>query len=140
MKANYATTLNIEEQQRRTDMVASARDMILHEMPVEAKDDSSLMLPYDDFFLQISFSSLHPLMMLHLVKTINRQPTKRDFEHVNKLNIQSVLGGHALDPAMGCYIFRTTQWLDTELKRDRFMEILLRSHDEALRGYAELFA
>jgi len=49
-----------------------------------------------------------------------------------------VLGSHAINEDVGCYSYRATHWLDTELTPERFFEILSRCVDEADRGYFNL--
>ena len=59
---------------------------------------------------------------------------------VNQLNLNSVLGSHAINQEVGCYSYRSTHWLDTELTAERFFEMLDRCADEADRGYIRLKA
>ena len=93
----------------------------------------SLASEYRGFFLQISFSDVHPLMMICLVKTI--QLTAKRYLMVNQLNLNSALGSHAVNDEICCYSYRATQWLDVEMSPDRFYEILDRCVEEATRGY-----
>ncbi len=58
----------------------------------------------------------------------------------NELNLHSVLGSHAINDEVGCYSYRATHWLDTDLAPERFFEILNRCVDEADRGYQWLAA
>ena len=50
------------EQVRRTDLAQKARRMILSHMKVEAEDETSLTLDHRGYYMQISFSPLHPLL------------------------------------------------------------------------------
>ena len=56
--------LSIPEQKRRKEIVRYVRQLILNEMQVEAADECSIMLSYRGYYLQISFSELHPLMVV----------------------------------------------------------------------------
>ena len=56
----------------------------------------------------------------------------------NDLNLRSVLGCHSVNENFSCYNYRATHWLDTQMTKTRFFEILDRCVDEAVRGYAQL--
>ncbi len=140
MELNTHTALSQAEEQRRTNIVENTRRMILDALAIEVQDGTALRLPYRDFYLQIAFSPVHPLIMLQFVRTCGRQVLKRDFGRVNTLNNNSVLGGSTINEDMNCFVFRATQWLDAALEKDRFAEILARSYDEAARSYVELFS
>lgn len=112
--------------------------MILEQMPVDDQDETSLMLGYKGYYLQISFSVLHPLMVICLARSIQSVGSAKKKKMVNELNLRSVLGSHAINDAVGCYSYRATQWLDTELQPSRFFEILDRCIDEAERGFLRL--
>ena len=56
----------------------------------------------------------------------------------NELNLRSILGSHAINDEVGCYSYRATHWLDTEMNPQRFYEILDRCVDEADRGFDKL--
>ena len=58
------------EQVRRTDLAQKARRMILSHMKVEAEDETSLTLDHRGYYMQISFSPLHPLLVVCLAKAI----------------------------------------------------------------------
>ena len=88
--------------------------------------------------LQISFSELHPLMVFCLAKALTHPSTHKQCEITNDLNLRSVLGSHAINDEVGCYSYRATHWLDTELDASRFYEILDRCVDEADRGFFKL--
>lgn len=130
--------LSKAEQVRRKEIADHARCMILEQMPVDDQDETSLMLGYKGYYLQISFSALHPLMVICLARSIQsiRSPKKRKL--VNELNLRSVLGSHAINDAVGCYSYRATQWLDTDLTPERYFEILDRIVEEADRAYHKL--
>lgn len=57
---NYELTK--EEQVRRSTLANDARDMIRANMTVEAEDETSMTLDYRGYYMQISFSPLHPLL------------------------------------------------------------------------------
>ena len=114
--------------------------MILSELEIESQDEISLMAGYRDYYLQISFSELHPLLVFCLAKALEKPSTARQRQMTNELNLHSILGSHAINDEVGCYSYRATQWLDAELDAPRFFEILDRCVDEADRGYVKLTA
>lgn len=130
--------LSKAEQVRRKGIVERTRSMILAQMPVDDQDETSLMLGYKGYYLQISFSVLHPLMVICLARSIQSVSSTKKKKLVNELNLRSVLGSHAINDAVGCYSYRATQWLDTELTPERYFEILDRIVDEADRGFLRL--
>ena len=122
----------------RLDLAQKARRMILSHMKVEAEDETSLTLDHRGYYMQISFSPLHPLLVVCLAKAIRNPDGARKQQLANELNLHSVLGSHAINEDVGCYSYRATHWLDTELTPERFFEILSRCVDEADRGYFNL--
>lgn len=133
---NYELTK--EEQVWRSTLANNARDMIRANMTVEAEDETSMTLDYRGYYMQISFSPLHPLLVMCLAKAIRNPGGTRTQQRINELNLHSVLGSHAINNDVGCYSYRATHWLDTELTPPRFFEILNRCIDEADRGYGRL--
>lgn len=130
--------LSATEQQRRKNIVAKTRAMIHTKLRVEDEDETSIMTSYHGYYLQISFSDLHPLMVFCLAKALQHPSSARQRQMTNDLNLHSILGSHAINDDVGCYSYRATQWLDTELDAIRFFEILDRCVDEANRGYQKL--
>ena len=130
--------LSKAEQVRRKEIVEHTHCMILEQMPVDDQDETSLMLGYKGYYLQISFSVLHPLMVICLARSIQSVSSTKKKKLVNELNLRSVLGRHAINDAVGCYSYRATQWLDTDLTPERYFEILDRIVDEADRAYQKL--
>ena len=122
---------------RRKNISANTRKLVCSLLDVVAEDETSLMTIYRDFYLQISFSELHPLMVFCLAKQIDCT-TPHLIKRSNEVNQRSVLGSHFLNPTIGCYNYRATHWLETEMNPVRFFEILDRCVDEAYRGYHQL--
>ena len=91
------------EQVRRTDLAQKARRMILSHMKVEAEDETSLTLDHRGYYMQISFSPLHPLLVVCLAKAIRNPDGARKQQLANELNLHSVLGSHAINEGVGCY-------------------------------------
>ena len=112
--------------------------MIISQFHIDGQDEASIMTGYRDYYLQISFSELHPLMVFCLAKALTHPSTHKQCEIANDLNLRSVLGSHAVNDEVGCYSYRATHWLDTELDATRFYEILDRCVDEADRGFYKL--
>ena len=126
-----------EELVRRKELSDSTRKMIYGLLEVIAEDEASLMTTYRDFYLQISFSELHPLMVFYLARPLEGEKAMLT-DRWNDLNLRSVLGCHSVNENFSCYNYRATHWLDTQMTKTRFFEILDRCVDEAVRGYAQL--
>lgn len=130
--------LNAAEQQRRKQLASKTRSEIRSHMIIEDEDETSLFSTYRGYFLQLSFSELHPLMVVCLAKPLPRTDTAEQHQMTNDLNLHSILGCHTVNEEAGCYSYRTTHWLDKALSAKRFFEILDRCVDEADRGYLNL--
>lgn len=129
--------LSNEEMLRRKTLAVNTRKMICDVLEVVSQDETSIMTTYRDFFLQISFSDLHPLMVFCLAKPLDA--SKADAaSRSNKVNLSSVLGSHSVNEYYSCYHYRATHWLDVEICQNRFLEILDRCVDEASRGYQKV--
>ena len=129
--------LGKKEGKHRRDLALQARNMIASSMNIVEEDENSLMTTYNDFFVLFSFSEVHPLIMISLVRRINTVPDEA-FELCNKMNLKSVLGSHAINDDAACYTYRSTHWLDTELDKNRFFETLNRCVDEASRCFQNI--
>ena len=132
------TDLTLQEMEQRKELVLQTRTMIAGILPICVEDTTSLMFEYKELYLQISFTLTHPLMAITLVHATKDSGIKTDFELINKLNLSSVLGCHAMDNDAQCYSYRATQWLDTEISESRFLEILDRCYTEATDGFNTL--
>jgi len=129
-------TISIQEQTRRKAIASHARRLILDNLTVQDSDETSLLLHHEEFYLYISFSELHPLMVLHLARGLDTPGSPKLRARLNDLNMKSVLGSHAINGQMGCYTYRAAHWLENEITLPRFNEILGRCTEEALRGYS----
>ena len=129
--------LEAGEKVRRRETVAAARKMITGLLSVENEDEVSLMAVYRNFYLQISFSELHPLMVLCFAKALDRSFMNR-FRELNKINQKNILGCHMINDEAGCYWYRASHWLDVKLTALRFLELLERHMAEAERGFLEI--
>ena len=129
-----------DEKKRRKSVSDSTRKMILSQLDIEDQDETSLMTNYRGYYLQISFSELHPLMVFGLAKALTQSKTEKQLQLTNELNLKSILGSHSINYEVGCYSYRATHWLDKELDASRFFEILNRSVDEAEKGFYKLAA
>ena len=128
----------IEIERRRT-LTDNTRDMIIREMTIREAEADCVITSYRDFFLQISFSEVHPLMVFSLAKPIRNSDLSM-IDVCNEMNMNSVLGTHALNDQASCYHYRATHWLECEIDGNRFFEILDRCVDEAVKGYYRLVA
>ena len=138
MKTLFRGVLKFAQKARRRSIAENAKQMISGNMTVEDADDSSLILNWDGFFLQISFSYLHPLMVIYLARSLGKPIAAKRKSVLNDLNLKSVIGSHAINDQVGCYSYRASQWLDSELTKQRFFEMLDRCTEEASRGFAKI--
>ena len=58
------------EKQRRKEVSEHTRNMILSRLDIEEQDETSVMTGYRGYYLQISFSELHPLMVFCLARNL----------------------------------------------------------------------
>lgn len=130
--------LSKAEQLRRQQVTEHTRQMLLDTLEIQGTEGLSLMTQYKGYYLQLSFSVLHPLLVICLARVLHKASTPRQREMANALNLNSILGSHALNDDIGCYSYRATQWLDAELDAHRFFEILDRCIEEADRGFHTL--
>ena len=129
--------LSSKEILRRKNLATNTRNMICNVLEIVSQDETSVMTTYRDFYLQISFSELHPLMVFCLAKPIDM--AKDDIaSRSNQVNLTSILGSHSVNEYYSCYHYRATHWLDTQIGQARFLEILNRCVDEASRGYQKV--
>ena len=128
--------LTKNERIRRKKISENTKKMILSVMDIEDRDETSLVTGYRGYYLQISFSELHPLMVFCLARNVEHIGGVRQLRFLNELNLKSILGSHSLNKEVGCYSYRATHWLDNEIESKRFYEILNRCVDEADKGYS----
>lgn len=125
------------EIERRRILTEKTRDMIIREMVIREAEADCILTTYRDFFLQISFSEVHPLMVFSLARPLEHQDLSM-IDACNEMNMNSVLGSHAINEEASVYHYRATHWLECEFGSDRFFEILDRCVDEAVKGYFRL--
>ena len=121
----------------RRELAIQARKMIASSMDIVEENEISLMSSYNEFHVLISFSDVHPLIMISFVRRID-QVRVEAIEACNRMNLTSVLGSHAFNDDATCYTYRSTHWLDTELTKSRFFEILNRCVAEANRCFKKI--
>ena len=129
--------LSTDEIERRKGLSDHARKTVCSVLDVVAEDETSIMTTYRDFYLQVSFSVLHPLMVFCMAKPLDGSTTAMN-KRSNEINLKSGLGSHFINEDFNCYHYRATHWLDTKMSKRRFIEILDRCCDEAVRGYHQL--
>ena len=127
------------EVQRRKKLAEQAMELIKSCLPWESEEPNTIMTSYKGFYLQISISDVHPLIVFCFVRAI---PENSEFslERVNEVNLLGILGCHCINLEAGCYTYRTVTWLDTELSRARLVEILDRCIEDAVKGYINLLS
>lgn len=123
---------------RHKKQIAHIRRAIRMVMCVQDEDETSMMLEYPQYYLQVSFSFRHPLMVISLARALEVSDPESQLERINELNLNSILGCHAINRELACYSYRATQWLDTEMDAERFLEILGRCKEEADRGFYQI--
>lgn len=128
-------SLSKSETMRRKKIAENTRKMMFSILEIEDQDETSLLTAYRGYYLQISFSELHPLMVFCLAKTVEHIGGTRQFRNLNELNLKSILGSHSVNKSIGCYSYRSTHWLNDNIEPQRFFEILDRCVDEADKGY-----
>lgn len=84
------------EGKHRRELAIQARKMIASSMDIVEEDEASLMTSYNDFYVLISFSEVHPLIMISFVRRIVHVQAKA-IEACNRMNLTSVLGSHAFN-------------------------------------------
>ena len=62
--------LSAAEQQHRREIAVHTRKMVLTQLMSADEDGTSILTDYQGYFLQISFSELHPLMVFCLAKVL----------------------------------------------------------------------
>lgn len=129
--------MNLDERKSHKDIITQIRQMIMNHYIVEDADENTLFFQCQGFYLQISFTDRHPLMCFQFVRELTVK-TEAAVLQTNSLNLRSVLGTHAVNCDIGCYIYRTVHWLECPLLPTRFSEILQRCTDEANRGYISI--
>lgn len=122
------------EVKHRQDLARKARKMIASSMDIMDEDEFSLITYYCDFHVLFTFSEIHPLIMISLVRKVGAVGS--DAVNIcNKMNLTSIHGAHAINQDSAYYVSRSSHWLDAELQKERFFEILNRCVDEASRCY-----
>ena len=81
--------LSSEEVLRRKTLAENTRKMVSGVLEIVSQDETSIMTTYRDFFLQISFSDLHPLMVFGLAKPIDN--TKDDIFILTEDEVKNLL-------------------------------------------------
>ena len=127
------------EIQRRKKLAEQAMEQIKSCLPWESEEPNTIMTSYKGFYLQISISDVHPLIVFCFVRAI---PENSEFslERVNEVNLLGILGCHCINLEAGCYTYRTVTWLESELSRARLVEILDRCIADAVKGYINLLS
>ena len=112
-------------------------NMVIRALGIREVDNDCILTTYREFFLQISFSEVHPLMVFCLARPLENYDMT-SIDACNDMNMNSVLGSHVINEEASVYHYRATHWLECELTKERFFEILNRCTDEAVKGYFHL--
>ena len=130
-------TLTPTEIGHRKEIACQAFELIKRNLPIESADEQCLITTYRNFYLQISISDVHPLIVFCFVRAVPKEDYF-PFHKINEMNLACLYGCHCLDADAQCYAYRAIHWLDCELSMERLMEILDRCAEEAMRGYEKL--
>ena len=120
-------------------LVEKARRLIAGLLKLDLEEDGSLTGFCMGFFLVISFSELHPLMVVTLSKPYTLRVDINTYRALNRSNLNSILGSHIINHDIGCYSFRATQWLLSDLTEVDFSRFLSRCLSAAEKGFSALF-
>ena len=132
-------TYSLEEILLRRDRASCARNLVMECMQIEAVEDGAMMTRFHNFYLQISFSELHPLAVFCFARPISALD-EEDRYKLKCLNLKSIYGAHAVNEDGNCYIYRAAFWLEGELNKSRLFEILDRFSEEANKGFLTITA
>ena len=131
------TELSRSEIEHRRMLTEKTRNMVIRALGIREADNDCILTTYREFFLQISFSEVHPLMVFCLARPLENYDMT-SIDACNDMNMNSVLGSHVINEEASVYHYRATHWLECELTKERFFEILNRCTDEAVKGYFHL--
>lgn len=123
--------------EHRRMLTEKTRNMVIRALGIREADNDCILTTYREFFLQISFSEVHPLMVFCLARSLENYDMT-SIDACNDMNMNSVLGSHVINEEASVYHYRATHWLECELTKERFFEILNRCTDEAVKGYFHL--
>ena len=129
--------LSRSEIEDRRMLTEKTRNMVIRALGIREADNDCILTSYREFFLQISFSEVHPLMVFCLARPLENYDMT-SIDACNDMNMNSVLGSHVINEEASVYHYRATHWLECELTKERFFEILNRCTDEAVKGYFHL--
>ena len=129
--------LSRSEIEHRRMLTEKTRNMVIRALGIREVDNDCILTTYREFFLQISFSEVHPLMVFCLARPLENYDMT-SIDACNDMNMNSVLGSHVINEEASVYHYRATHWLESELTKERFYEILNRCTDEAVKGYFHL--
>ena len=79
------------EKQRRKEVSEHTRNMILSRLDIEEQDETSVMTGSRGYYLQISFSELHPLMVFCLARNLEHTGGTRQLNFINDLNLKILI-------------------------------------------------
>lgn len=121
---------------RNHQLVENARSVISSQLELDLEEDGSFTGFYAGFFLAVSFSDLHPLMVVTLSRPFTFRADINTYRALNRTNLSNILGSHIINNDVGCYSFRATQWLFSAMTGAEFRLFLSRCQYDAEKGYA----
>lgn len=119
--------LEISERQRNGKSIVEDNKLMLRcSADIIGENDSKMVLKFRDYFVEVYFSNIHPLMVIRLVKFIDIPDCYDVLKIANDLNKDCLYGFHCYDYDVEKkrYYFQTVQWLDCVLSYASFFERL----------------
>lgn len=114
----------IERQKHGKTIVESSKSVLRQTAVVIGENETTMVLQFRDYLVEVFFSEFHPLVVIKLVKIIDFQSDIDDYLIINKLNNDSIYGVHIFDAEKKRYCFKATQWLENTLSSKMFYEML----------------
>lgn len=114
----------IERQKHGKTIVESSKSMLRQTADILGENETTMIVRFRDYLVEVFFSEMHPLIVIKLVKIIDFQTDIDDYLIINKLNNESIYGMHSFDIEKKRYCFKATQWLENTLSSKMFYEML----------------
>lgn len=123
----------IERQRNGEEIIEANKTMLRQTVKVIGEDDNKMIIGFRDFFVEIFFSSMHPLMVIRFVKFLEVDVDFEGFIVANNMNKDCIYGSHSFDREKRRYYFQATQWLDGVLSSKLLYDMFKRYDAEATK-------
>lgn len=139
MSQTITETLKLIERQKHGKTIVETSKSVLRQTAVVlGENETTMVLQFRDYLVEVFFSEMHPLVVIKLVKIIDFQTDIDDYLIINKLNNDSIYGLHSFDIEKKRYCFKATQWLDSALSSKMFYE-MLNQYDGEVQKFLDAF-